>query len=229
MIKFGKSLRRTYNELAQLNPITWTICFRNEEGVFVPQTGPFHCKDFFNDVVVKYRGHNMNIYQMDFNEIKVNDEGLYVRLGSVNFPTFFKNLEKLLFPIVPDEMRPEFTKLKANRVLVFFPRPLFDSSYYISLATLLIRICNYDAEFESIEDAMNKRAVHSKENGAFDIDMIRRGFKPAECLTKYMYYYPPQAKKEWDEVQSFSSVPQSYLHNMGIRAWHHALKTEGGL
>ena len=150
MFKFLKAITKQYSEIEQLNPLRWEILFKNADGVFEPQTAKFKCKDFFNDIVAKYNGHNLTIYGMDTSSIKLNEEGVYVRLKNLfrDNPYFIENLQRIVIDPVKQELGAEiwFKKVNTTVGLLFLPREVFKNTYIISLVTYLIRCCNNKLE-----------------------------------------------------------------------------------
>src|SRR5215217_7220298 len=71
------------SEVGQTNPLRWVVLHRTDEETFVAQTTGFKCKDYFNDLVAKYHGHELSIYGFSTAKVEVNEEGLYVQLKNI--------------------------------------------------------------------------------------------------------------------------------------------------
>jgi len=213
--KFGDSIPYNLTEAGQVNSLRWEMLFREEDGdTYTPQTAIFKCKDYFNDIVALYHGHTGRAYGLNTAKVKVNPEGLYLRLYYVDNKddVFVNNLEKVLNTELAKSLDVvvNLKPLDNNQFLLFLPRKLFDSTYYISLASYIIRLCNYGIAYESLE-ALSKAAKQEPEY--FCPTVKKWKFDIPEGLKEYWYYSSDgfDSKKE-------PTAPMTIIHNNGINA-----------
>lgn len=150
-MKFAnKLLEAYYNEIPQSNPIRWAILHR-EDGCLSYQSALFKCKDFFNEFVSKYHGFDFRVYNFDAGKMKINEEGLYVRVsGLIDFTMFLKNIRSINSLCeakgYPPIIMYEVEDLKDDEAVLLIPRKYFDSTYSISWLTYFIRVSNVNME-----------------------------------------------------------------------------------
>lgn len=219
--KFAKALRRSYAQIPQPNPISWTLYYLNEEGILEPQSASFKCRDFFNDIVAKVHGKSFAIYGFT-NDIKMNDEGVYVLLKSVK-PSLRENLDKWLKSYLETVSGQEFGVFETERstqLLLKIPTWFFEKTYYISLATLLIRLCNYGEVFDSVGALLaNGTTPRSREYAILNESTVTK-------LLKFGFKVPPETEKYWwfSHPSVHNERPEDYatttnIHNAGIKSW----------
>lgn len=207
-----------YSEVSQINPIRWEICYFNGTSMKV-QTGKFKCKDFFNDVVAKYHGTYFRIYGFDNEKLKLNDEGVYVRVtGIVNFAQFAENIELVINSVVEDKITVK--KYYRKGALLFIPRWFFENTYKISLVTLLIRLCNYGVVYNSLEEAINSVELDCE-------GTITSGAK--EYVRTRLFNVPDEYKKYWWYMSPVSNSDNpvgsvGWIHNNGVQGWSNYAK-----
>lgn len=203
-----------YAEIGQQNPLRWAI-FKNSGDVFTQQTKKFKCKDFFNDFVAKYHDTDVSIYGMSTSSAEVDAYGMFIGLWQTT-PQFIGNIERAINPKLEEEMGFKLLPVQVGEVvLLLLPRALFDSTYTISLVTLLIRACN-DAQEWSCYDHM---MTHSIE------ELIQRhsgwlktaSLLPPDHLKEYWWYVTPSHNSETIKKGSYGL--NSYVHNNGSISW----------
>lgn len=202
----------SYHEMPQSNPLKWQLyCLKDD--TLVPQTLPFVCKDFFNDIVGWFYGKTGYIYGFSSKEMEFNDYGVFVRLSNTR-PGFLPNVEKLLTPLLPPEMGPLlFVPLEADgEILTLFPRQLFNNTYLISKVTHILRLCNMDV-VDSVKEMQTKSAE------GFD-DQLFSTLSLPEKFQQYWWYAGPDHNSHTD----YFTMP--VLHNNGYKSWLVATKGE---
>ena len=219
--KFGKALIRKYSEIGQPNPLRWEILYQDEKGVFQPQTGKMKCKDFFNDLVSKIMAnHDVYIYGFNTATCQVNETGVWFRLSNVeDQKQFINNANNVINPLLSEQQCTTISlyRLPRNKVLVFIPKIVFTSTYYVSLITYLLRLCNYGQELKSFHDALNHN-VTSIDNAlnANALSLARQWeFKVPEKFSKYWYY----AGDHYNNVTISTPISASVVHNNGVCQW----------
>lgn len=222
--KIGQFLAKTYGEIAQSNPLRWIILYKEDDGSFTPQTGQIKCKDFFNDLVGKYYNTSGQIYGFDTSTIKVNDDGVYFLLKNVKSEWFEKNLISLVYPELEKAFKDcplEVHKQDEDSYIVRFDRVLFNSTYYISLLSFLLRVSSMEYEHTSIEDVFKnpKNPCRTKEAGITDPtgNIVKWGFNLPEAAKKYWFYSAPALNSETHKDIAKTYI--SLLHNNGIMTW----------
>lgn len=210
MYKIGKRLYRTYSEASQKNSLRWTIAFLDKEtNTLIPQTAPFRCKDYFNDIVAKMHGTELSVYGFDTKTIKLNEEGVYILLSNAKTDDIKQTLAALC---------PQFNlgleKISPRRSVLFLPKECFVNTYTISLLTLLIRLSNYGKPLLSWEEAAEM--CNEQEPRLFSGGRIfTRGFSLPEEVKKYWYYINPNYNSEKQKAPYPSMV-----HNNGVLNWN---------
>jgi hypothetical protein len=223
MYKFNKDPAYALNESLQANPIRWQVLYR-EKDTFTPQTAQFRCKDYLNDLVAKYRGYSVQVYGMDTEKFKLNEDGVWLRLFNIlSFEEFVSNINCCVNALV-DDVPITLEKLE-DSVLMFIPKHFFSSSYKISLAAYLIRISNNKVKFSSFEEALKSKvsqgdgALRPKTKGN-NLALMWK-FDIPEDYQQYWWY----ANNEYNSVHD--SAPQGpTIHNNGVQGWAYYMPAE---
>jgi hypothetical protein len=215
-IKLLKTHNKQYAELDQPNPLRWRIMHRKGDEL-VSQSSLIKCKDFFNDVVAwKKAKHAFIIYDFK-NKIKFNKEGLYVHLTEVG-PLFIQNMSLVIDRLEEDLKVNLCFWEQEDGVVVLIPHKVFSSTYYISLLSMLIRLCNYNVEYKSWDDFFDAKAPLNTIEGAFTKQAKKfthkNGFK---LLTKYrkLWY---NSSNGWNSASN-KPLMASVIHNNGVCDW----------
>lgn len=214
MYKFGAPVDYLLSESPQNNPLRWEVLFREDDTMFTPQTALFKCKDYFNDLVAKYHGVSVIVYGLNTEKIKLNDEGVYVRLHFLNDTddVFTSNIELVINTNLRMQLGTEvgLEKLSDTQALLFIPRKLFDSTWTMSLLTYLIRLCNYGKPYLCLQDLFNDK--HLQEHNYLSPFVKKWGFEVPDLLADYWYYNN-------DSYNSKANTTQGrVIHNNGIEA-----------
>jgi len=208
---FAAPLNKKYVEIPQDNPIRWCIYhYNSDKETFTAQTAWFKCKDFFNDVVCKYNDVEGPVYGMNTKSMKLNEYGVWIRLKNLH-PAFYKNAiivaEK--FKVTPTLAPFEDD---ASQCLTLFPRELFESTYKISLFTLLLRVANMKEEATCYEELLKL----SKEPLLTHSSFKRAPLEVPEKLKKYWCY---MGKNYNSEEWGIGAVQIHVIHNNGFINW----------
>lgn len=221
-IKLSLNNHSSYAEEGQVNPLCWKTLLKVGENEFKDQSGWWICKDFLNDCVAFFRtGYKFSIYGWK-NDLKVNDEGVYHLLDSLaDKQLFLKNLEVINKRLNDDlGCAVEYIDLpEPNRAIILIPPACWETTYRISLITLLIRLSNYSQQFKTWEDFWkagsvlwtDKNISGMKETAKF---IKEHGFTVPEQFQKYWYYCGPEQNSE-KTPKPYASV----IHNCGIVSW----------
>ncbi len=215
LLDFGKAWPY-YNEVSQPNALRWRVLHR-EGNTFRAQSGLIKCKDFFNDVVAARHGVEFEVYNFN-NRIKINEEGIYLHLTNIeNKSRFLHNLE-----VVNEQLWKDLnTKVEvlddesdATKLIILIPDKVWETTYYISLLTWCIRLCNYATEYHNWQDLWVRNAPSATVDtpaAGYRSFVSERGFKlPIEG---YWWY----ASKELNSKGRMDS--QYTLHNNGVYFW----------
>jgi len=187
LAKFAPPLKNNgYSQMLQPNPLKWELYFL-EEDVLLPQTTPFVCRDFFNEVVAWYFGKTYGVYRFDTREMKFNTYGVFVRLYEIR-KGFLENVNKFLQPLLPEgENSLVFVPLeKEGEYLTLIPRTYFNSTYTISKLTKILRLCNQEQVYETFEQL----AEAGRETIDYGFDNGR--LFPKEPFNTYWWYATEQ-------------------------------------
>jgi hypothetical protein len=211
---------KTYMESPQANPMRWQWMYR-EKQTLTAQAGLMRCKDFFNDLVAKRHGHDIQVYGLNTDGLKFNRYGLYVLLTDVLADTIIANIETAINPKMKEDIGKTIKcfKQSSNSVVIRMPLEIFDSTYRTSLTTMLIRLSNYDVRFDSFDDFYTPKSALNKT----EMSLSPR----AQKLTQHFGFKLP--KDEWylssDGFCGSGHKPivASIIHNNGCTDWARSL------
>lgn len=229
--KLGTIPAARYNESDQKNALRWVVCFYDEEKhELIPQSGIMKCKDYFNDLVAKKNGVDVDVYGFNTARIKLNDSGVYMLLKYVR-PSLIDNLNKWLNPKLEEEVGTvlDFQQVDPETYVFFFPEPIWQSTYHISLCSLMLRLSNYNKVVESYEEAWEKLTDYEpiwKDGQYLQSLASKLGWKLPKSLSGFWLY----RHKEWHSKKEDVSSNYEYkhiIHNNGIYDWSCAIKNEG--
>lgn len=226
-MKFLEPIKKEYGEIDQRNPIRWELFYLNEANELEPQTAQFKCKDFLNDVVGWYYDKKGVVYGFNTHNMKFNDEGVYIRVSNIKHPLqWLTNVENTLQKPLEQALgvRLDITLLDLATYLIFVPKTVFSKTYYISLASFLIRISNNDYLYESIEQVFTDRngpVFDSKKENTLDQlqvpELAKAGFNLPTELTEYWYYANANYNSSNSEFDITNYI--SILHANGMCDW----------
>lgn len=223
MFKVKLSVATRYLEEGQVNPLRWKTMYR-EGDLFTDQSGWIKCKDFFNDTVAFFKeGSVFSIYSYK-NDIKKNEEGVYVLLDNIKDKNqFLHNLEVIARQCVADKfdwVTPVFPvdALPKDQILLLIPNSFWESTYYISLITKVLRLANYGVRYETWEDFWKDDAPAVRLESGFDPETIQfvntKGFKLPQKYKRYWYF----AGKQYNS-QKEPKLTGGVIHNNGVNNW----------
>ena len=219
----------TYGEISQPNPMRWRIMYRKKDKL-IGQSGLMKCKDFFNDIVA-YRKtkHEFSIYGFKNSTIKFNRWGLYFHLTNISNPEkFIQNVEKTLNVKLKEQLNTTVRLYPQdnNSVVIRIPLKLWDNTYYISLATMVLRLCNYGDVYESWEDLYKPGSPINTVDHAFNA-------KAKEYTKTNGFLLPEKYRKYWFFAGAVNSESNSWknavtiVHNCGCNTWLHFVDLKG--
>lgn len=231
-VKFGPAKTAAYSEVSQPNPLRWHILYKDADGVFQYQTAEFKCKDYLNDLVAKVTGNfNLHVYGMDNSQMKINEEGVYLKLSNIQKMQQWKdNVEKCINPKLKEDLGVEvtITPQAGSFAIVLVPKECLENTYIISLLAWALRISNYGIEFSDWKDLVARSRETS--DGSFRpfaraYPLVEKwGFKVAPSLKKYWFYMYDKLNSE---VRESYANQFSYVHNCGVGNWAYLEKTLG--
>ena len=220
MYKFEPDFAYHYSEAPQANPLRWQVYYR-EGDTFTPQTGRFMCKDYLNDVAARYHGKDVIAYGLNNANMKLNDDGIWLRLYHVTKPdVFMHNIACCI-----NEEKPDFPltmEVVDDTILMFMPRYYFNQTYLTSLASYIIRISNGDKKFKSLQDALTSKAAQA------DRAICEQGIVAA---LSWRFDVPEEFQQYWTYYSAtYNSLLDNYsgsaIHNCGVMAWTENMTTE---
>lgn len=219
MYKFTEAPKHVYHESPQKNNLRWQVLFRDGD-TFHPQTAVFRCKDYLNDVVAKYYNWNVIAYGLNNENMKLNEEGVWLELtGIYDMPIFLHNLETCIQPEIVDTSL-EYEEIDGG-LLMFVPRFFFKNTYFISLLSYMIRVSNCETKFKSYEGLFT--SLEAKADRACvdsgKLIAINWKFSLPEELSKYWLYY----QRSQNSNTLIELGQGSVIHNCGIMGWAYNL------
>jgi len=214
-----KKHKGQYAEIDQPNPLRWRI-MHHSKGVLTSQSCLIKCKDFFNDVVAWKKAKKAFVIYGFRNDIKFNKEGLYLHLTEVGeIDVFLNNLYKLNQRVFDDlKVYLEYTVMDDHSIVVMIPNKLWSNTYYISLVSMMIRLCNYNVKYDTWDSFFDDNAPINTVEEAFNDKAKtfaqKNGFK---LLTKYrkLWY---NSTDGWNSA-SGKELIGSIIHNNGVCDW----------
>lgn len=219
MLELKLTHKNTYAEIGQANPMRWRLLHKRK-GVFYSQSGLIKCKDFFNDVVAwKQAKQKFSIYSFS-NKVKFNREGMYFHLTAIaDQDKFIHNLFTLNQRIMQDlKVYIKFTGMKDGSMVICIPHKLWRNTYYISLASMMIRLCNYDKQYDTWEDFFADTAPLCTIETAFSKKTREytkeNGFKIPAKLRK-LWFWAGKDYHSGNQAKPMGSV----IHNNGVNNW----------
>jgi len=210
-----------YHEMPQANPLRWQAYYR-EGDTFYPQTNRFMCKDYLNDFAARYNNYDVVAYGLDNKKIKVNEDGLWLRLYNVyDTDVLMTNINTCINKENPDypltmEVVPE-TETK-NCVLVHIPRYYFNQTYLISVVSYVIRISNRLAKFRSFDTMLSSTDARSDRALLLNGMELFRGWKYTvpEAFQKYWLWH----SESYNSLNGLATLGHgSSIHNCGAETW----------
>lgn len=225
MLNIKLSNTSTYAEVGQINPLRWKTLFKEADGSFIDQSGWIKCKDFFNDTVAFFKEKSVfSIYGYK-NDIKKNEEGVYMLLKFVSDkPSFIKNIE-----VVNKQLKQDLgcelsvQDHKDDELVILIPNELWETTYRISMVTMVIRLCNYGVTYSQWNDIWAEQSpVHNPEH-AFTLDAKvnaqNLGFKVKPEFSKYWWFCGKEYNNETKPKQTGGTI-----HNNGVSNWSMYMK-----
>ena len=217
-INILKKHKGQYAEIDQPNPLRWRIMHRSKD-VLTSQSCLIKCKDFFNDVVAWKKAKKAFVIYSFKNNIKFNRNGLYVLLTEISDEKIFLSNIEIVEQRLWQDLR---ETLVMDRVddgfVVLIPHKVFSNTYYISLFSMLIRLCNYNTEYTTWDSIFDENAPLNTVEEAFNDNAKaftqKNGFK---LLTKYrkLWY---NSTNGWNSA-SGKELIGSIIHNNGVCDW----------
>lgn len=225
-----KIINNTYFiEAGQRNPLRWTFLKKEDDGSFSKLHNELKCKDYFNDVVAAYKGVFFSVYGFSNKDHAIlYDEGQYLLLKYIAIPEVFSNNLEVINKELEDSNLPKITfDIQGTECLLFIPREFFESSYYISLLTYLIRISNSSFKCSSVDQLMSNENIGGY---YFQVDeIIDCPFKTTlDTIKKNLFKIknlPPFCLKmkrgdnSFYTQQTLINVGSHTLHNNGVGTW----------
>lgn len=218
-INILKKHKGQYAEIDQPNPLRWRIMHRSKD-VLTSQSCLIKCKDFFNDVVAWKKAKKAFVIYSFKNNIKFNKGGVYLHLTEIdNRDLFLKNLN-IVDTRLEQDLGVSLTLWNdtPTSIVVLIPQKIFNSTYYISLLSMMIRLCNYNTEYTTWDSIFDENAPLNTVEEAFNDNAKaftqKNGFK---LLTKYrkLWY---NSTNGWDSA-SGKDLIGSIIHNNGVCDW----------
>jgi hypothetical protein len=219
-----------YSEVGQRNPLRWKTLLLNKDGSYTDQSGWIKCKDFFNDTVAFFKvGSVFSIYGYE-NNIKKNADGVYFLLKYIdNYERFNANMAVVNKQLQADlgcEMKHWPSDTRADEVILLMPNELWETTYRISMACMVVRLCNYTVDYKTWGDLWKEGNPARTEEHAFTPEAFKNaqkwGFLVPEKFRKYWYYCGPEYNSEKNPKQTGGTI-----HNNGVSSWSMYMQQQG--
>ena len=219
MFKLDITHKNTYSEIPQANPLRWRIMYRKGD-TLSSQSGILKCKDFFNDIVAYKKAKlTFSIYSFS-NKVKFNRDGLYLHLTDLyNYEKFMENIV-----VVNNKLQEQLKvglklfPINETSAVLCIPHKLWKNTYYISMVSMLIRLCNYNIQYTTWESIFDPAAPINTAESAFSAKAkeraLKHGFKLPKALQKFWYWAGVANSGDGKKV-----IP-SVVHNNGVSSWN---------
>jgi hypothetical protein len=204
-----------FSEISQPNPIRWAIISKVEDGVFQTECAWLKCKDFFNDYVfTRNTGKSFTIYSFSASWPIDKQQPLYLAIKNLephwadNFCVINEYLDKEGFPYIGlqdlDDM-----------YLLSVPDFYLKNTYYISLLSLIVRLCNYEVEFKNWQELVDYKDFPEQEQELWDT-VVKKGwfFNLPNEGEDFLWYYD-----EKNNSKKIPGVNSILIHDCGVVAW----------
>jgi hypothetical protein len=226
MFNIKLSDNSTYAEEGQKNPLRWKTLYKEADGSFTDQSGWIKCKDFYNDSVAYFKEKSVFSIYAYKNDIKKNDTGVYFLLKFVqDKKSFLHNLNVVNTRLHADlKCEVGYWDLPAaDEMLIHIPNELWETTYRISMITMVVRLCNYGNEYgtwESIWDthAPVYKVEHSFTQQAKD-NAQKMGFLVPDKFKDYWFYCGPKYNSKVAPKTTGGTI-----HNNGVSNWSMFMK-----
>lgn len=216
-MKFTYKDKGGYSEIGQPNPIRWAILSGTPSEGFVNESSWLKCKDFFNDYVVAYNGgERFSIYNFTTKPMTIPPKGEPVFMAVKDLtPTFETNLETINASL-PEPLAIHHASCGA--VIIEIPAYYFQSTYNISLLSLMIRLCNITHQFSSYEEFVGYKAHAKQDQNLWDTVVAKKVFFALpEELRNYMWYCGEQYNNKVFKGKDYQLA--DLVHNCGLMAY----------
>jgi len=223
--------RVTYTESPQPNPLQWRILFREKE-VMTTQAQWMKCRDYLNDVVAKRNGVEFGIYGFNNKDIKFNKYGLYIQLRNISNKELFGHNMGVLNAKLHEQLGVTIAVYDQGEgeVVIRLPNILLESTYTMSLATMMIRLSNYGMQFNSWEDFFSDKSPMNTTERIWHLKYQKivkdLGFLVPEKYRKYWFYAGTAYNSKCEAV---SATWSGTIHNNGAMSWVVYLLQEGAV
>ena len=230
MFKLTLTHNNKYSEIPQPNPMRWRIMLRDKKEL-ISQSGLIRCRDFFNDLVAaRVANKQFGIYGFNNKDIKFNKFGLYFLLSDIaNADKFIENVNNTLNVKLKEQLDCSVLLWKQSdkEVVARIPNKVWDNTYFISLATMALRLSNYNIVYQSWEDMFSATAPSATVDKAFDAPTREyasaHGFSLPDAVKDYWFYAGPQYNNKAKEENQTSHI----IHNNGAKGWVTQMKLAG--
>ena len=208
-----------YNEAGQRNPLRWRIMHR-EGSTLTSQAGIMKCKDYFNDLVALKKGHKFNAYGFNNATVQFNKWGLYLHLTEIAKPSQF--CDNVDFGINARLKKDQNTTIRTwihdeHSVIIRIPTKLWESTYYISLVTMMLRVCNNNVEIQCWDDFFSESSPLITMEFSFNT--------PAKIISKKIAFKAPLPTWYYSgpghngDTIATTGVNGTLIHNSGVSTW----------
>lgn len=220
MLQITQTNKQVYNEVGQNNPLRWKTLFRNSDGSFIDQSGWIKCKDFYNDTVAFFKaGSVFSIYGYA-NNIKKNKEGVYFFLKYIADKKLFQHNITVVNKQLEEDLGCSIDILDhiGDELVILIPNELWESTYRISMITMVVRLCNYTTKYSKWEDLWAPNAPANISEHAFTQEAkdnaLKLGFLVKKQFGKYWFFAGKRHNSEVAPKTMFDII-----HNNGVSNW----------
>jgi hypothetical protein len=216
-----------YTEEGQPNKIRWCLATKTEDG-YVNMANWMRCRDYFNDVCVKYNGgKDLSVYGFNTATLTLPPVGMPIYIAVCNLENeFHNNLEAFNVWLIANRMPPVASDVLASDVAVLeIPAFFLANTHHISLLTLIIRLLNTAHKFATFEEVINQKSFPAQEQNKWTTIVAYGKF--FNIPTEYKKYYWYSGKVDNSETVPTNRYNYSVLiHNNGVLSWIYEMKRD---
>lgn len=143
-----------------------------------------------------------------------------------DMPTFLKNLKvvnKRLQADLDCQVEIIGEGIHPDEVIILIPNELWETTYRISMITMVIRLCNYGYKYSDWESMWKDGAPSTNLDHAFSPNALKNaknmGFTVPKKYEKYWWY----CGDEWNNVAKEKQTG-GMIHNNGVSSWSMYMK-----
>lgn len=222
-ITWSATTGKPYCEVGQQNPLRWYLLKETAPGEYQKVSERWKCKDFMNEVVVCWHTKKeYSIYGFSTKNSMLNRGSDHLPFlleldEEVPFSVFENNIAVVNEYLIEHGLSPVFTApWKENLAFLALPLDALDSTFYMSMYTLLVRAAHIPTAVDTYDKLY--KAAYDQDKGLMATLKTKVPSEMPEEQKKYLVYCNDTYNIKRDD--SDPSLSTSMIHNCGIQGWN---------